>query len=154
MDQVPRIHFSHVGIFVADLPAMTDFYARVLSLAVTDAGDLGEARLTFLSGDPAEHHQIVLVSGRPAATGFNTINQISFRLGTLGDLRRLHQRLVDDGRVTGLAAVTHGIAWSVYGLDPEANRLEFFVDTPWYIEQPIREPMDLTLTDAEILRLT
>jgi catechol 2,3-dioxygenase len=38
---------------------------------------------------------------------------------------------------------THGNAMSIYFRDPEGNRLEVFMDTPWYCEQPLREPIDL-----------
>jgi catechol-2,3-dioxygenase len=35
----------------------------------------------------------------------------------------------------------------VYFRDPEGNRIELFVDTPWYVAQPIRIPMDMALAD-------
>ena len=44
----------------------------------------------------------------------------------------------------------HGNAWSVYFFDPEGNRLEAFMDTPWYINQPHRHDIDFSMTDAEI----
>jgi len=40
---------------------------------------------------------------------------------------------------------------SIYCRDPEGNRLELFVDTPWYCEQPLREPIDLSRSDEAIL---
>ena len=49
-----------------------------------------------------------------------------------------------------LSPVSHGNALSVYFKDPEGNRIELFVDTPWYVEQPVRVPMDMKLSDAEI----
>jgi catechol-2,3-dioxygenase len=52
--------------------------------------------------------------------------------------------------VKELYAVSHGNALSVYFLDPEGNRIELFVDTPWYVEQPVRVPIDMKLADAEI----
>jgi catechol-2,3-dioxygenase len=39
---------------------------------------------------------------------------------------------------------------SVYFRDPEGNRLELFVDTPWYVKQPLRIPMDMQLSDREL----
>ena len=50
--------------------------------------------------------------------------------------------------------VLHGNAWSVYFSDPEGNRLEVFTDSDWYIEQPIRESIDLSLPEAQIRKLT
>ena len=149
MSDVPQLAFSHMGMFVTDLARMEEFYTRVLGFIVTDRGELGSASLVFLSRDPAEHHQIVLVSGRPAAQGFNAINQVSFRVADLAGLREMHRLLEREG-VKELAPVSHGNALSVYFRDPEGNRLELFIDTPWYVEQPVRVPVDLTLSDDEI----
>jgi catechol-2,3-dioxygenase len=138
-----------MGIFVTDPGRMEDFYTRVLGFAVTDRGPLGPLTLVFLSRDPREHHQIVLASGRPASGGFNPINQMSFRMADFAGLREMHRRLQAEG-VAELAPVSHGNALSVYFKDPEGNRIELFVDTPWYVQQPLRIPMDMKLADAEL----
>jgi catechol-2,3-dioxygenase len=138
-----------MGMFVADAARMEDFYTRLLGFAVTDRGKLGTFDLVFLSREPTEHHQIVLVSGRPAELPFNPINQISFRMAEFAGLREMHRRLVAEN-VRELSPVSHGNALSVYFLDPEGNRIELFVDTPWYVAQPMRIPMDMTLSDAEL----
>jgi len=148
MTSVPEFSFSHMGIFVTDPARMEDFYTRVLGFAVTDRGLLGSVSLVFLSRDPRDHHQIVLASGRPAAS-FNTVNQISFRMADFAGLREMHGRLEKEG-VRELAPVSHGNALSLYFKDPEGNRIELFVDTPWYVEQPVRVPIDMRLSDAEI----
>jgi catechol-2,3-dioxygenase len=137
-----------MGIYVADLARMEDFYTRVLGFAVTDRGELGALTIVFLSLDPKEHHQIILATGRKDAR-FNPINQIAFRLAELADLRTMALRLRDEG-VKDLSPISHGNAMSVYFSDPEGNRLEIFVDTPWYVRQPLRIPMDLSLPDAEL----
>ena len=149
MTSVPEFSFSHMGIFVTDLARMEDFYTRVLGFAVTDRGSLGSTSLIFLSRDPKEHHQVVLASGRPPAAGFNPINQMSFRMADFAGLREMHRRLEREG-VQDLAPVSHGNALSVYFRDPEGNRIELFVDTPWYVQQPLRIPMDMKLSDAEL----
>ena len=138
-----------MGMFVADVARMEDFYTRLLGFTVTDRGRLGTFDLVFLSREPTEHHQIVMVSGRPADLPFNPINQISFRMAEFAGLREMHRRLVAE-RVPELHPVSHGNALSVYFLDPEDNRIELFVDTPWYVAQPLRIPMDMTLSDAEL----
>ena len=148
MTSVPELAFSHLGIYVTDPARMEDFYTRVLGFAVTDRGMLGAVSLVFLSRDAREHHQIVLAGGRPPA-GFNTVNQISFRMGDFAGFREMHRRLEQEG-VRELAPVTHGNALSMYFKDPEGNRIELFVDTPWYVEQPVRVPIDMKLSDAEI----
>jgi catechol 2,3-dioxygenase-like lactoylglutathione lyase family enzyme len=153
MALTPQLSFSHMGLFVADVARMQDFYTRVLGFAVTDRGaletDAGPLTLVFLSRDPREHHQIVLASGRPAKLEFNAINQISFRLPDLAGLREMHRRLQGEP-VSHLAPVCHGNALSVYFRDPEGNRMELFIDTPWYVHQPLRIPLDLGRPDAEL----
>jgi catechol 2,3-dioxygenase-like lactoylglutathione lyase family enzyme len=149
MTSVPEFAFSHMGIFVTDPARMEDFYTRVLGFAVTDRGMLGSTALVFLSRDAREHHQIVLAAGRPGGPGFNPINQISFRMADFAGLREMHRRLEREG-VQELAPVSHGNALSVYFRDPEGNRIELFVDTPWYVQQPLRIPMDMRGSDAEI----
>jgi catechol-2,3-dioxygenase len=150
---VPGLSFSHMGLYVNDVARMQDFYTRVLGFAVTDRGVLetaeGPLTLVFLSRDAREHHQIVLASGRPAQLEFNSINQISFRLQDLAGLREMHRRLQKEP-VSHLAPICHGNALSVYFRDPEGNRMELFIDTPWYVRQPLRIPIDMQLADREL----
>ncbi len=120
MDQ-PAAAFSHFWIFVRDLDRMVDFYTGALGLVVTDRGPLADGlELAFLSRDPDEHHQMVMASGRPADSGFNVVNQISFKVPSLDDLKAAHARLrarvIEKFRI-----VTHGNAWSIYFADPEGN---------------------------------
>ena len=100
---------------------------------------------------PEEHHQIVLVPGR-APQSPSTVNQISFRVVSLAELRRLHAKLVGLG-VSNLNPTNHGGSWSVYFSDPEGNRIELLAQTPWYVP-PISISLDLSLSDAEIYSLT
>ena len=150
----PGLTFSHMGMYVADIDLMTDFYARVLEFTVTDQGRLdtpnGPVTLVFLSRDPDEHHQIVLASGRPRTLDFNVINQISLKADSLATLKAMHQR-VQGEQTSDISPATHGNALSVYVRDPEGNRLELYIDLPWYVSQPFRVPVDLGLDDAEIM---
>jgi len=153
MPELPKWELSHIGIFVTDMDRMREFYTRLLGFAVMDQGELRNGlRLTFLSKDPKDHHQIVLVSGREKGTP-STINQITFRVASIKEVRAMHDLLVANN-VDGIDPVDHGNAWSVYFLDPEGNRLEFFCDTPWYVAQPRRTRLDFTLSDAEIEEAT
>jgi len=143
MTTASPISFSHFGIYVIDLARMADFYTRVLGLLVSDRGQVpGGADLVFLSRDPDEHHQIVLATGRPPGVEFNVVNQISFKLPTLADLKAMHARARAEG-IKQFRIETHGNAWSVYFADPEGNRIEVFVDTPWHTPQPVVEPFDI-----------
>jgi catechol-2,3-dioxygenase len=159
--QAANLKFSHMGLSVADLVVMENFYTEVLGFTVTDRGPAAGMELVFLSRDPAEHHQIVLATGKPANIPRNTahpqfgasINQLSFRMGSIADLRDIAKRLADGGG-THLFPANHGMAWSIYAHDPEDNNLEFYVDSGWYILQPFLVPLDLSLTDEEIIGAT
>lgn len=145
----PDLAFSHIGLYVTDIRRMEDFYTRFLGFTVTDHGHLGPVDLVFLSRDPRENHQVVLASGRPPTLAFNTINQISFRVPDLAALRTFHAGLAKEA-VSEVMPVSHGNALSIYFRDPEGNRIELFLDTPWYVDQPCREPLDLSLSEATI----
>src|SRR5947209_8884720 len=149
----PAFSFSHMGMFVADLARMRDFYTRVLGFTVTDEGEIEvQGKLigfVFLSRNPKEHHQIVLATGKPGRLPFNPINQISFRMAEFSGLREMYLRVVAE-KVKELYPASHGNALSVYFHDPEGNRIELFVDTPWYVQQPLRVPMDLEMSDDEL----
>jgi catechol 2,3-dioxygenase-like lactoylglutathione lyase family enzyme len=147
--------FSHVGFYCRDLARMEDFYKRVMGFIVTDRGNLmtprGPVDLVFLSRDPEEHHQIVLATGRPTDNDYNNINQVSFRVPGIAYLKELYARLAVEPGVSEISPATHGNAISVYFRDPEGTRIEVFIDTPWYCAQPLREPVDMAMSEAEIL---
>ncbi|MEZ2774997.1 VOC family protein [Acinetobacter pseudolwoffii] len=150
------LSFSHIGIYVKDLEKMEDFYTNVLNFFVTDRGNLdtprGTVQLVFLSRDPKTHHQIVLASGRPEENIFNPINQISLEADSLETLQELFLNF-KALNVPNIDAITHGNAISFYAPDPEGNRLELFIDTPWYVSQPMKVPLDLTLDAQKIMSI-
>jgi len=163
IDQNPKIRFSHLGITVTDIAVMEKFYTEFMGLTVTDRGNALGIDVIFMSYDPSDHHQIVLATGRPAELPKNTanpmfgpcINQMSFALGSLADLRVMHQKLKAAGfQDTQMTLFNHGTAWSIYFADPEGNPVEFFVDSEWYIPQPFGVPFDFADTDDEILAQT
>ncbi|MCI2807650.1 VOC family protein [Eoetvoesiella caeni] len=149
------LSFSHVGFYVQDIDKMEQFYQGLLGFFVTDRGTLsgpsGEFKLVFLSRDPDEHHQIVLATGKPDSVSFNVINQISLRADSLDTLRDLYDKLAEAG-ASDIQPVTHGNAISVYLRDPEGNRLELFIDTPWYVDQPMRVPVDFRQSNDELMQ--
>lgn len=150
-----RAQLTHVGIYVRDMPRMETFYTEVLGLIVTDRGksSRGDMSLTFLSASPTVHHQFVLVSGRPEDARFSTVNQVSFTVANLDELREVHRRALELG-ATNMRITTHGIAWSVYFADPEGNVVEAYVDSPFHVPQPHGTPFDLAAPDSEIMAWT
>ncbi|MBW2282307.1 MAG: VOC family protein [Deltaproteobacteria bacterium] len=157
MTPAPRLRFSHIGIHVHDMKRMVEFYTGLLGLEETDRGKLplpGEPEIVFLSADPAEHHQIALVEGRrDGGIEAGVVNQLSFHVENLAELRRVKQAAEARG-VERFMPLSHGRGWSLYFPDPEGNGIECFVDTPWHVRQPVVDPLDLSLSDEEILRQT
>lgn len=144
-----KLWLSHVGFYVTDINKMVDFYTRFLGFTVSDRGLRPDGEIVFMTRDASEHHQLVFATGRPADLAFNVINQISFRVDGLATLRELHAALKDQP-VKILGPVSHGNALSSYFLDPEGNRVEFLIGTPWYLPQPCRLPVDLSLPDDQL----
>ena len=150
MQKPISLSFSHFGFFVSDLQKMKLFYSEVMGFYITDEGQFPNGQsLVFLSRDPKEHHQLVLIAGCPDQGIFNRINQISFFVEDLEELRAFYFSIENES-VTELQAVTHGNAWSVYFFDPEGNRIEVYTHTPWYVSQPLREPIDMSLESEDI----
>jgi catechol-2,3-dioxygenase len=148
------VAFSHVGIYVKDLEKMRDFYCRILGMVMTDRGIARGRPLVFLSRDPREHHQIVLVEGRSGSLDDRVINQISLRVDTLTELKARYQLIKQEREVSDVNPTDHGNAWSLYFRDPEKNRIELFVDAPWYVEQPRVDPLDLEASEDAIVATT
>ena len=147
-----NLQLSHVGVYVKDMAPMVDFYTRVLGFAVSDRGTRPAGEIVFLTRDPRDHHQVVLASGRPDELNFNVVNQISFRVDSMATLRELRGGL-DGEAVKDITTLTHGNALSIYFRDPEQNRIELFIDTPWYVPQPHHLMVDLSLPEDQLWAL-
>jgi len=151
MNVMPDAQLCHIGLYAFDLEKMVDFYSRIFGLTVTDRGYSKRGfNIAFLSRDPIEHHQIAIAEGRPKDAVFTTINQISFRVPSLEDLRKYYPWLVKQG-VKKLDPRDHGNAWSIYFADPEDNRVELYCHSPWHVGQPFGEPLNLT-EPADVIR--
>ena len=144
---------SHVGIYVSDSDTMIRFYQAVLELTVTDRGLSSSAQqpITFMSAHAEQHHQLVLVHGRAPASP-STVNQLSFKVGSLAELRAVAAKVTARG--IKMRQTSHGNAWSVYFPDPEGNQVEIYLDTPWHVAQPHGDPIDFSLSDSEICAQT
>ncbi len=151
MPNQSQVSLSHAGVFVHDLDKMLDFYIRLFGFVMSDRGTISSGgQIVFLTSSPAEHHQFVLATGRPEDVPFNVINQISFRVDSLAVLRQVRATVLEAGLTP--RCVTHGNALSVYFHDPEGNRVEALIDTPWYVPQPFSVEVDLSLPDEDLWR--
>ena len=137
---------SHVGVFVKDLPKMTQFYCETLGL--TESHRNGD-RMVFLSADiEKEDHEIVLVQGRDGDA--KIIQQLSFRVGTIEDVRAFYQQFTKMG-VEIQQTVSHGAGASCYFYDPEGNRLEVFADIEVEGGRGYSGPIDLEKSADELV---
>jgi catechol 2,3-dioxygenase len=151
-DTPPRLGLAHATLAVRDLDLMVGFYTEVLGFHVTNRGEpmRGAGEMAFISQDPHEHHQIVLVqTPEPAPRAFMMADHLAFRTGSLDDLRAIGDRLAA-AEVTSVIPISHGNAWSLYFTDPEGNGLECFVDSPFHVAQPYADGLDLSKSDADI----
>lgn len=140
---LPNAQLTHVGIYVRDLKTMVDFYCRTLGLLLNDMGDMNGRRLAFLSRSDNEHHQVVLAHDSERQWGGeSSLNQVSFRVATLKELRDYYLQLLP-AELKGMEGRHHGNSWSFYFFDPEGNKIEIYAVTPWQVRQPWRRPMDL-----------
>ena len=99
------------------------------------------------------HHQLALASGRPEDATYSVINQMSFAVESLDELREMSRRVTAEA-VRDLVQINHGNAWSLYFLDPEGNRVEVYLDSPWHVPQPHADELDLEVSNDEIMRTT
>jgi len=151
---VPPTSLRHTGVYAVDIDRMVDFYRTCLGLVVSDEGTASfGSRLVFMTSGSGEHHEFVIVEGRPEESGFNPIAQLSFKVRSLKDLKEF-RRVLELNGVEKIDSANHGNAWSLYLRDPDGNLVELYVDTPFHTPQPCRGPLDLTATDEEILAST
>ena len=137
---------SHVGVFVKDLDTMTQFYCETLGL--TESHRNGD-RMVFLTADvEKEDHEVVLVRGRDGDA--KIIQQLSFRVGTIEDVRAFYQTFQQMG-VEIQQTVSHGAGASCYFYDPEGNRLEVFADIEVEGGRGYSGPIDLEKSAEELV---
>lgn len=147
----PPASLSHAGFHVFDMDKMVKFYTSVFGLKVTDRN---KGQIAFLGADPKDHHQLIMVGGRKAKASQTHYSHMAFRVPDLETLKKIHEKAKRHPGVSDVNTITHGNAWSVYMKDPEGNRAEAFVDSPWHVKQPFVQPLDLSMSDKEIRAYT
>ena len=150
---MPKVSgLGHVGIYVNDLMKLRDFYSRVMGLQITDE-DLEQRRMVFLSANPdVEHHEFVLMEGRDAPHGAKVVQQISFTVDTLGELKDFYRAFCDEG-VNIQRIVSHGNAFGMYADDPEGNTLEVYYKTGLDVPQPHGDHIELEMSDEDLMSI-
>jgi catechol 2,3-dioxygenase-like lactoylglutathione lyase family enzyme len=150
---MPKVSgLGHVGIYVNDLMKQRDFYTRVMGLKIADE-DLQNRGMVFLSAHPEEeHHEFVIMKGRSAPADARLIQQLSFKVDSLAELKAFHRTFKKEG-VKIQRIVSHGNAFGMYALDPEGNTIEVYYKTGFPVPQPHGEPIDLDKPDEELLAI-
>jgi catechol-2,3-dioxygenase len=146
---MPRVTgLGHVGLYVEDVDKMVDFYSKFLGLKVSDQASDG--RITFLSAHPeTEHHELALARSTEMKTN---AQQISFTVGSLADLKEFY-RQIKASDMTIDRVINHGNAFGCYFRDPENNRVEVYWHTGIDYPQPHGDPIDLDLSEAELMNI-
>src|SRR5262249_6901984 len=111
-----------------------------------------ERGICFLSAAPeAEHHELALVQAKEPGQKTHNVQQVSFKVKTLDDVRGFYHRLKQEGMKID-CTVTHGIACTVYFFDPEDNRIRRYSTRPRRARQRLGEHVDRDEPDARLLR--
>ena len=150
---MPKVSgLGHVGIFVHDLMKQRDFYSRVMGLEIADE-DIEGRGMVFLSAHPdEEHHEFVIMKGRTGDAGAQVIQQLSFKVDTLADLKAFHTVFKSEG-VQIQRTVSHGNAFGMYASDPEGNTIEVYYKTGFPVPQPHGDPVDLGDSEVELMEI-
>ncbi|MDE0172465.1 MAG: VOC family protein [Defluviicoccus sp.] len=155
----PSVSMFRVGMEAIDLDALASFYVDELGYLVTGrgrrpaVGEVPAADIVYLTRDPGQIAQIVLAAGRPADVP-SSINQVTFRVPSIPALRGVCDRMYAHPEVDDYRPVDHGNSFSLYCNDPEGNVIELSRESDWYTPAPSAWPLDLSLSDEEILRVS
>jgi catechol 2,3-dioxygenase-like lactoylglutathione lyase family enzyme len=119
---------GHIVIRVADVERSARFFQDVLGLKLIGS----QAReMYFLTADfDRNHHQVLVRPAKPGALRSDTDHRIglasaSFDIGTLGDLKALHGRLLKNGAPV-VRTEDRGTIKALFTRDPDGNLFEFY----------------------------
>ena len=150
---MPKVSgLGHVGIYVHDLMKQRDFYSRVMGLEIADE-DIEGRGMVFLSAHPdEEHHEFVIMKGRAGDASAQVIQQLSFKVDTLAELKDFHTVFKNEG-VEIQRTVSHGNAFGMYASDPEGNTIEVYYKTGFPVPQPHGDPVDLDASEEDLIEI-
>src|SRR5262245_56299315 len=128
---VRPVALDHVNIFVRDAEHSHRWYTDLLGLHTQDIfyhPGTEKLRAAFLSCDRDHAHDIALfevgAEARGPEPGQVGLNHVAWRVGTLDDLKEMHQRLTDRG--VPFRVSDHAISIGIYFSDPDGNGLEVY----------------------------
>jgi catechol 2,3-dioxygenase-like lactoylglutathione lyase family enzyme len=121
------IRISHVGIQTYDIPAIRDWYCKLLNGEVVIERIPYFCTVTF----DDEHHRLAIggLHGerQPRQNLAEGYSHSAFTLGNIFDLLKNYERARDLG-ITPRMVLHHGPTVSMYYYDPDGNRVEMLID--------------------------
>jgi catechol-2,3-dioxygenase len=118
---------AHVVLAARDPQVSAAFYTEVLGMQ--RVWDFDQLDMVFFSFGERDHDIALIKAPEHAPLGNQGFSHVAFEVeGGEEELRRLYRRLLDYGSDVELKA-DHGLSKSIYFLDPDGNRLEFFYPT-------------------------
>ena len=80
------------------------------------------------------------------------VQQISFKVDSVTELKEFYRLFKKEG-IRIQRVVSHGNAFGMYAQDPEDNTIEIYYKTGFPVPQPHGEPIDLEMSDEELLSI-
>ncbi len=118
------IRVGHLVLNVKDVEASTRFYTEILGFEISRQGPQG----AFLTCGKI-HHDLALFKAPddalPVTPGQLGLNHFAVQVADIEDLKEVYQMLQEKD-VTLDHNTDHGMTSSVYFMDPDGNRIEFF----------------------------
>jgi catechol-2,3-dioxygenase len=116
---------GHPVLHVSNVNNASDWYCDILGMQVVIAPERFAGH--FVSFGRKDHDTGLFQRANNAEHGGHEYNHLAFEIdGTLEDLKRFRQRLVDKG-VTITGTQGHGISYGIYFLDPDGQQLAVFL---------------------------
>ena len=118
------LRIGHLVLNVKDVAVSAQFYTEILGFEISRQTERG----TFLTCGKI-HHDLALFqapeNALPVTEGQLGLNHFAVQVADFDDLKEVYENLQDKG-VTLDHNTDHGMTSSVYFMDPDGNRIEFF----------------------------
>ena len=137
----------HIGLPAKDPAALAVFYRDVMGMKVMrqTPTDYRYGATAFLARHPEEEdHDVVFFSN-------GSLAHTAFRVASLGDLLAFYRNIKEKG-VPIKYSLNHATEFSFYFEDPEGHLIEIYWATNLPIPDNYAEPIDLDLSEEELLR--
>jgi catechol 2,3-dioxygenase len=122
---------GHLVLKVKDLERSRKFFTEILGFPQVGQNDRG---MLFFSTDVNDnHHMLAIREGKPGAPMPNPeqigMEHVSFEVGTFAELQEVYKKF-QENHVRIHHTIYHGVAKSIYFMDPDGNMLEVYCNVP------------------------